>query len=571
LVAPVAPAATARTTLTSPSLEQIPLPRCLTPAAWDFDLKSHPDRPAVQLAISNIISGARIGFTGDRTTTRHCHNLQSADENPDSITSDLAKESAKGRLAGPFDAPPTNNTLFSPVGAVPKKDIDEYRRIHHLSWPRHSGTSVNESIEDIELRYSSFDDAIRMARRLGKGATFAKLDVKSAFRCIAVHPTDRHLLGIEWAGQFWIDLCLPFGLKSSPAIWERFATLAEWIATNRYGITEIVHYVDDYLVGGRANTKECQVAIDTLCKLFTRLGIPINADKFKAEGTPSPVIKFLGICIDSIHQISFLDTDRMTDIRAALTAWGDRATCTATELQSLIGTLSFASRVVQSGRPFLRRMIDTLKSDRSKRTGTRHRNRKRRIQLTAEFHADLRWWSAFIGDWNGRSLWYDDEWTNSTALQLSTDSNRVGFGAVCGQSWFYGRWTSNQLAAADRVKTVSVPYLELHALVLAAATWGHLWSGKRIMFWCDCLPIVQTLQHSSTRDQHLMSLVRTLHYIAYRHSFTFKCSHLSSRANAIADALSRVQEPADVQRFISSNPTLDRLPTRHLQLPIHNW
>lgn len=531
----------------------------------------------MQSALDTIIAGARIGFTGDRTKSQRCANLQSADDNPESITSDIAKEVAKGRMAGPFSSPPGTYVLFSPVGAVAKKDVDEYRRIHHLSWPRHTGRSVNASIDDIELRYASFDDALRIARRLGKGALFAKLDVKSAFRCIAVHPADRHLLGIEWMGQFFIDLCLPFGLKSSPAIWERFASLAEWIATNRYGIRDIVHYVDDYLVAGRANTDECKSAIDQLCAIFARLGIPINADKFKSEGTPSTIIRFLGICIDSIKQISFLDTERITAIRSALAEWADRKSCDATELQSLIGTLAFASRVVQTGRPFLRRMIDTLKQNReqlqpaSSNSGRRRQASNRRIQLNSEFHADLRWWSAFIDDWNGLSIWYDDEWTDSTTLKLSTDSNRVGFGAVCGTAWFYGRWDEQQLAAANRVQTVSVPYLELYALVLAAATWGHLWKGKRITFLCDCKPIVDTLQHSTTRNQHLMALVRCLHYIAYRHSFTFRCTHLSSRANSLADALSRVQVPADVQRFISSNPALDRSPTLHLPLPIQNW
>ena len=283
--------------------------------AWQFELKSHPDRALVQSALTAIRAGAQIGFTGDRAKSQRCANLQSAIDNPSSITSDIAKEITKGRIAGPFTAPPTSNILFSPVGAVAKKDVDEYRRIHHLSWPRHTGTSVNASITDIDLRYATFDDAIRMARRLGKGTLFAKLDVKSAFRCIAVHPTDRHLLGIEWMGQFFIDLCLPFGLKSSPAIWERFAALAEWIATNRYGIRDIVHYVDDYLVAGHASTNECKSAIDQLCAIFARLGIPINADKFKAEGTPSTIIRFLGICIDSIKQISFLDSDRLLAIR----------------------------------------------------------------------------------------------------------------------------------------------------------------------------------------------------------------------------------------------------------------
>jgi hypothetical protein len=166
-------------------------------------------------------------------------------------------------------------------------------------------------------------------------------------------------------GQYYIDLCLPFGLKSSPALWEQFASFAEWIATHRYGITNVIHYVDDYLVGGPGDNDECKVAVDKLCKLFARLGIPINTDKFRAEGKPSTTVRFLGVCIDTKQQISYLDNERMDAIRTSLAEWSERKHCKPNELQSLIGTLSFATHVVQAGRPFLRRMIDTLSTARS--------------------------------------------------------------------------------------------------------------------------------------------------------------------------------------------------------------
>jgi hypothetical protein len=52
-----------------------------------------------------------------------------------------------------------------------------------------------------------------------------KIDVKAAFRCVPVHPSDRWLLCMKWCNSFYADLALPFGLKSSPGIRERYATL----------------------------------------------------------------------------------------------------------------------------------------------------------------------------------------------------------------------------------------------------------------------------------------------------------------------------------------------------------
>jgi hypothetical protein len=123
-----------------------------------------------------------------------------------------------------------------------------------------------------------------MVRSIGPGAMLAKIDVKAAFRCVPVHPSDRWLLGMKWCNLFYADLALPFGLKSSPAIWERYASLTEWIL-RRAGVAFLVHYVDDFLVGGKPGTDQCAAAVATIVREFARLHIPISLSKFEAEAT----------------------------------------------------------------------------------------------------------------------------------------------------------------------------------------------------------------------------------------------------------------------------------------------
>jgi hypothetical protein len=113
---------------------------------------------------------------------------------------------------------------------------------------------------------------VALARHLGRNALFAKIDVKAAFRCVAVHPSDRWLLGLQWCGSFYADLALPFGLKSSPAIWERYASLAEWLA-RKHGAPDSIHYVDDFLIGGPPGTTQCADGMAAIIKLFAYLGI----------------------------------------------------------------------------------------------------------------------------------------------------------------------------------------------------------------------------------------------------------------------------------------------------------
>ena len=44
----------------------------------------------------------------------------------------------------------------------------------------------------------------------------AKFDVESAYRIIPIHLNDRYLLGMQWQGNYFVDMALPFGLRSVP-------------------------------------------------------------------------------------------------------------------------------------------------------------------------------------------------------------------------------------------------------------------------------------------------------------------------------------------------------------------
>ncbi len=280
------------------TLVDVPLPVQLNSRRWASALAYYPDQKAAALALHGIIYGVRVRYCGstDPSMDRVCHNLSSAIDHAQAVTADIDKEVKAGRIAGPFPTPPARPFIASPLGTVPKKGTDEVRRIHHLSYPR--GESVNESIADQPLSYASFDHAVEMVLRLGRRALLAKIDVKAAFRCIAVHPLDRWLFGMIWEEQFYADLALPFGSKSSPALWERYAFLAEWILRQN-GVKDVIHYVDDYLVGGASGSDECKRAVETTVRVFDELGIPISHAKFVAEATPSQVVVFLGIMIDT--------------------------------------------------------------------------------------------------------------------------------------------------------------------------------------------------------------------------------------------------------------------------------
>ena len=125
----------------------------------------------------------------------------------------------------------------------------EYRLLHNLSYP-YNDTSINVSIPESQkhVKYACMQDAIDHILRTGMGAFLVKTNIKSTFRLIPVSPADYHLLGVQLNGKYYFDKVTAMGYASSCRIFERFASTLEWIAREKFGVTKIMHFLDDFLI-----------------------------------------------------------------------------------------------------------------------------------------------------------------------------------------------------------------------------------------------------------------------------------------------------------------------------------
>ena len=245
-------------------------------------------------------------------------------------------------------------------------------------------------LELCSLKYTSVSEAVRRVMAMDPGTHLTKIDIESAYRIMPVHPDDRSLLGMEWKGRKYIDLALPFGLRSAPKIFNTLADALQWILQSE-GI-ESIHYLDDFLIFGPPDKEVCEKQLKEVEVVFRRLGVPIACHK--TEG-PARVITFLGIMIDLVAGILRLPEEKVARLSQTIREWGDRRSCTKRELLSLIGQLQHACCVVRPGRTFLRRMI-TL--------STSAKEMHHHIRLNRGFRSDLQWWACFLPEWNGTSL-----------------------------------------------------------------------------------------------------------------------------------------------------------------------
>ena len=56
-----------------------------------------------------------------------------------------------------------------------------------------------------------------------------KVDLKSAYHIVPVHPQGRHLLGICWEDKRFVDQALQFGLRSAPVLFSVVADAIDWV------------------------------------------------------------------------------------------------------------------------------------------------------------------------------------------------------------------------------------------------------------------------------------------------------------------------------------------------------
>lgn len=345
------------------------------------ELIRHPNRSKVNFVLQGIREGFRLGFDKPVTLKSAKRNKLSTCQHAEIIDAYLANEVRLGRVGGPFHSPPLPNLHISSFGVIPKKgQPGKWRLIVDLSSPL--GHSVNDGIDPDAwtLQYIKIDDIIKMLSKFGPGALMAKFDIESAYRNIAVYPPDRYLLGMKWRNAYYVDFALPFGLRSAPAIFNSVADLVEWILVNNYGIDDLLHYLDDFIMAAPANSSRCAYYLQTAVSVVARLGLPLHPQKCVG---PASCMVVLGIELDTAAQIARLPVDKFIAIQELLTQWSSRKCCTKKDLQSLIGRLHHACLVVWPGRTFLRRMIDLLCC---------FRNDFHPIRLNLEFRKDLAWW-----------------------------------------------------------------------------------------------------------------------------------------------------------------------------------
>ena len=132
---------------------------------------------------------------------------------------------------------------------------------------------------------------------------------------------DWPLLGCKWKNQYFVDKCLPFGLRSAPAHFNCLADDLDLIIHYNYGVEDLRHHLSDFFPVGSASLHSDQstaaIQMRTTLAVLDMLNVLVAEGEDKVAGAATS-LKLLGILFHSNQLIMCSPNDKMQDLTSYL-------------------------------------------------------------------------------------------------------------------------------------------------------------------------------------------------------------------------------------------------------------
>ena len=529
-------------------------------------LEDHPDQELVKYLLDGYTKGFKLGLTRFPNCRQPCKNPREALRNPEIVQELIDKEVRLGHMLGPFDNPPFEQMVFSPINIVPKAgSVNKYRLIHDLKFP-YNDQSVNSCIpeENSTVKYHHIDEVIEMALAIGTCVKGARCDIEAAFRHQSMHFSQLFLLGFTFNEKFYINSSLPFGAASSCQIFEKVACALQWIITDQTGRVHISHFLDDFPLLGVSHEDVCLFIVD-FYTIMDRIGMPVAKEKTLG---PTDMLEYLGLVLNFVAQrieIPEKKRQKCIDLIAKLiTCCRERKRVTVKTIQQTAGTLNFICQALPAGRPFLCSLYKLTRTHQgARRAGGHHR------RISNEVCKDLEVLQSFLQEKSedhvksvpflARLRLFNDQ------ISLFADAAggcHLGMGCTYGVQWRQGLWSETELFKNNFKPNIAL--LELLAIVAAVETWAQELAGKHIILRSDNAATVAFINKMKSDIPAAMDLLRQVSKTCLSFQIWLKAEHLAGVLNVDCDHISRNR----LDLFFKRNPTA---PRQQLPLPRTIW
>lgn len=168
------------------------------------------------------------------------------------------------------------------------------------------------------------------------------------------------------------------------ALFELFSTTLQEVLLTWFHFLSMSHILDDIIFIAPAGLPLCHQQLQCFLRIAEYTGIPIKASKTLLPMTCLPVH---GIEVDTVQAQACLPQEKLCNLTQLLQVFSRNRSLPLQKLQSLIGHLSFTSKVLRPGRWNIRKLIDCI-------CGIS--NPRHFVKVTGEIRHDCVVWLSFL-------------------------------------------------------------------------------------------------------------------------------------------------------------------------------
>ena len=516
--------------------------------------ESKYDKDETRYLVDGFSKGFDIHYCGPEVRKDGSHNIPFHVGDDNILWKKFMDEVKLGRYAGPFDKPPFENYVQSPVGLVPKRN-GKVRLIFHLSYDFKDGQKSINHYTPKELclvKYEDLDHAIENSLRLKRenptrSIYYAKTNLTSAFRLAPLKKTCFKWLLMAVRDprtnkkQYFVEKNLPFGHSISCSVFQRFSRALKHILEFATGSPHsVTTYLDDFLFQVPSSEK-CSHLVSTFRQICEQLGVPIAEEK-TVEATTR--IEFLEMILDGTELVIMVPEEKRNRAVNWLLSMSKKRKSTVKELERLAGLLNFINKAVIPGRAFTRRMYAKF----AKITEEKNLQGFHHLNLDKEFKADCNMWLKFLNNLASPGIarpFIDVNSPLSTVkiINFTSDaSETIGFGSFFNNKhWLHGKWEPGFV----KIYKPSIEFLELYAFCMGVFVWIEKLieeskeSEGRLILFCDNEPVVKMLNHTMSSCKFSMTLIRKITLKCLHYNIRIFARHIKGSKNNFSDDLSR--------------------------------
>ena len=271
-------------------------------------------------------------------------------------------------------------------------------------------------------------------------------------------------------------------------------------------------------------------------------------ESLKKAHEPSTSMPYLGVNFNTMSMKMSIPAEKLTEVRDEISSWSRKTKATKKGLQQLLGKLFWVSRCVKYSRGFMARLLNQLTSMHSLPDN-------KKVPLTDDCKLDIHWWARYLRRFNGVECMYCDEPLDLSLDQLLDTSALVNCGdaqPMGGGAYFGNEYWSRSFPTWLQDPNIGIHIKEFWVALVSAWLWGEHWRGRMVYVFYDNTAVVETLDKQKPTDPKLQELLREYLYVVCTRGFTPIFRSIGTKANDVADFISRRHDQEAIATFFTS-------------------